>query len=257
MTAAPPKLETHNLSVAYHNKKALFQVSLAFPRGQITALLGPSGCGKSTLLFSLNRLHDLEPNAKVSGRVLLDGQDIYGRDIDTLALRRRVGLIFQKPNPFPFSIEENLSFALKEHGVPKKDLSHRIEEALTQAALWDEVKDRLKKPALQLSGGQQQRLCIARAIALQPEVLLLDEPCASLDPISTTKIEELLLALKGRYTLIVVTHNLAQAQRISERAAFFWCKDGACRLIEAGDTRTFFDAPESQEARDYLRGRVG
>jgi phosphate transport system ATP-binding protein len=257
MITAPPKLETQNLSVAYDRKQALFRVSLTFPRGGITALLGPSGCGKSTLLFSLNRLHDLEPNAKVSGKVLLDGQDVYHPDVDPLILRRRVGLIFQKPNPFPFSIEENISFALKEHRVPKRELGDRVQAALIQAALWDEVKDRLKKPALQLSGGQQQRLCIARAIALQPEVLLLDEPCASLDPISTTKIEELLLTLKGRYTLIIVTHNLAQAQRISEHAAFFWCKEDGGHLIEAGETRAFFENPMTREARDYLRGKVG
>jgi len=252
------KLQVRELTVAYGGKVALGPISLDFARGSVTALLGPSGCGKSTLLQALNRLHDLEPSATVSGRVLLDGQDIHARDVDVLDLRRRVGLIFQKPNPFPFSVEENIAFALREHGVARRDLPGRVEEALRSAALWDEVKDRLKRPAVQLSGGQQQRLCIARAIALAPEVLLLDEPCASLDPLSTTKIEELLRALRARYTLVVVTHNLAQAQRISERAAFIWPQpDGTGKLVEEGETKRFFAAPETAEARDYLRGRVG
>jgi phosphate transport system ATP-binding protein len=251
------KLETKNLSISYHQKCALSSVSLAFREGRIHALLGPSGCGKSSFLYALNRLHDLDLNAKVSGEVLLDGINVYQPRIDVLALRKRVGLIFQKPNPFPFSISENISFALKEHGAAKSELSGRVEAALVQAALWDEVKDRLQKPALELSGGQQQRLCIARAIALAPEVLLLDEPCASLDPISTAKIEELLSRLKGRYTMIVVTHNLAQARRISERAAFFWCRDGRGELVEEGETTQLFEAPIQPETKDYLQGRLG
>jgi phosphate transport system ATP-binding protein len=252
-----PKLEARAVTVSYNGRPAISELSLAFEQSLVTALLGPSGCGKSTLLWALNRLHDLTPGARVSGRVLLDGGDIYAPGVDVLALRRRVGLIFQRPNPFPFSIEENIAFALREHGVPRRELGGRVEEALRAAALWEEVKDRLKKPAAALSGGQQQRLCIARAIALSPEVLLMDEPCAALDPLATAKIEELILGLRGRYTLVVVTHNLAQARRISDRAACFWVRDGVGVLAEEAPTVALFDAPRSPEVRDYIQGRAG
>jgi phosphate transport system ATP-binding protein len=232
-------------------------VSLDIPAGQVTALLGPSGCGKSTLLCALNRLHDLDPAASVQGRVQLSGFDLYAPGVDVLALRRRVGLIAQKPSPFPFSIFENIAFALREHGTPRRELSARVEEALTAASLWDEVKDRLQKPADQLSGGQQQRLCIARAVALRPEVLLMDEPCAALDPLATGKIEELVGELSKSCTVVIVTHNLAQARRVSQRAALLWARDGVGSLVEQGPTQEVFATPCCQEARDYLSGRIG
>jgi phosphate transport system ATP-binding protein len=238
----------------YGTKQALFSIEMAIQRGLVTALIGPSGCGKSTLLRCMNRMNDLVDGLRVSGTMTLDGSDIYARGIDVIALRKRMGMVFQKPNPFPMSIYENVIFPLRVDGVRDRTiLEETVERALRGAALWDEVKDRLHESALGLSGGQQQRLCIARAVAGDPEVLLMDEPCSALDPIATSRIEELIDGLKGRYTIVIVTHNMQQAGRVSDNTAFMYLG----RLIEYGDTERIFTSPEVSRTQDYITGRFG
>ncbi len=244
----------NDLNLWYGKAQALHHVSLAVPEGSITALIGPSGCGKSTFLKTLDRMNDLVPTVRVEGQVLYRGRDIYAAGVDVNALRREVGMVFQKPNPFPMSIYDNVAYGPRTHGVRNRaKLDELVEKSLRGAAIWDEVKDRLKKNALGLSGGQQQRLCIARALAVEPTVLLMDEPTSALDPISTSKIEELATELKKRYTIIIVTHNMQQALRISDRTAFFLLGE----LVEYGDTETMFSTPAEKRTEDYITGRFG
>ena len=253
-SAAPICIETKNLDLYYGATQALKKVSVQIPKQRVTAFIGPSGCGKSTLLRCFNRMNDLVENCRIDGKVLLDDDDIYHQSVKVALLRRRVGMVFQKPNPFPKSIFENVSYGLRIMGVnDKKILTETVERALHDAALWDEVKDRLDSNALSLSGGQQQRLVIARAIALQPEVLLLDEPCSALDPIATAKVEELVVELKNRYTIVIVTHNMQQAARVSDFTAFMHMGE----LVEFADTTKLFTAPESERTNDYITGRFG
>ncbi len=248
------KMSLKNLDFYYGDFKALHSVTLDFSENRVTALIGPSGCGKSTLLRCLNRMNDLIPVSRVEGSVLLDGEDIYDPEIDVVALRRRVGMVFQKPNPFPKTIFENVAYGLRVNGINRRGiLRERVEISLKQAALWDEVRDRLEASALGLSGGQQQRLCIARALAVEPEVILMDEPASALDPIATQKIEELIHELKIRYTIIIVTHNMQQAARVSDVTAFFYIG----KLIEVGATEAIFTRPQLQETSDYITGRFG
>lgn len=247
------KMTIENVELYYGNFHALKNVSMDIPEKKITAFIGPSGCGKSTLLKSLNRMNDLVEGCKITGKVLLDDQDIY-RDMDVNLLRKRVGMVFQKPNPFPMSVYDNIAYGPRTHGIHSKSkLDDIVEKSLRDAAIWDEVKDRLKKSALGLSGGQQQRLCIARALAVQPEVLLMDEPTSALDPISTSKIEDLATELKKDYTIIMVTHNMQQAVRISDRTVFFLLGE----VIEAGDTEEMFSMPKDKRTEDYITGRFG
>ena len=247
------KITVTDLDLYYGQFQALKHINAAFPEKEITALIGPSGCGKSTLLKSLNRMNDLVEGCRITGSVQLDGEDIYG-SMDVNLLRKRVGMVFQKPNPFPMSIYDNIAYGPRTHGVRSRVLLDEIvERSLTQAAIWDEVKDRLKKSALGLSGGQQQRLCIARALAVEPEVLLMDESTSALDPISTGKIEELALELKKKYTIIIVTHNMQQAARISDNTAFFLLGE----LVEMGKTETLFSFPGDKRTEDYITGRFG
>ncbi|MGN0711194.1 MAG: phosphate ABC transporter ATP-binding protein PstB [Anaerovoracaceae bacterium] len=247
------KIKISNLDLYYGDFKALKNINLALPEKEITAFIGPSGCGKSTLLKSLNRMNDLVEGCRITGRVLLDNEDIYG-GMDVNMLRKRVGMVFQKPNPFPMSIYDNIAFGPRTHGIKSKSrLDEIVEKSLRDAAIWDEVKDRLKKSALGMSGGQQQRLCIARALAVEPEVLLMDEPTSALDPISTSKIEDLALELKKKYTIIMVTHNMQQAARISDRTAFFLLGE----VVEFNDTETLFSVPEDKRTEDYITGRFG
>ncbi|CUU04573.1 phosphate ABC transporter ATP-binding protein, PhoT family (TC 3.A.1.7.1) [Armatimonadetes bacterium GBS] len=247
-------METVELSVSYNGKPALKSVSLAFPANAVTALIGPSGCGKSTLLRCLNRMNDRIPGAEITGKVMLNGEDIYARRVNLTRLRREVGMVFQKPNPFPMSIFENVALGPRLHyGLRGRALQEVVEDALRKAALWDEVKDELHKSGLALSGGQQQRLCIARMLAVQPRILLMDEPCSALDPISTQKIEELIVELGKQYTVIVVTHNLQQAARISHYTGFLMYGE----LVEWGETRQVFENPTRPETEDYIRGRFG
>ncbi|MEW6524226.1 MAG: phosphate ABC transporter ATP-binding protein PstB [Bacillota bacterium] len=248
------KFSIDGLSVAYHDFWALSEVSLEIPAHRVTALIGPSGCGKSTFLKTLNRMNDLVDGAKVKGAVLLDGQDIYGREVDVARLRKRVGMVFQRPNPFPMSVYDNVAYGPRVHGTRgRATLDALVERSLRSAALWDEVKDRLGRPALDLSGGQQQRLVIARLLAVEPEVLLMDEPASSLDPISTAKLEELIHRLKQQYTVVIVTHNLQQAARISDYTAFFL----GGRLIELDGTAKLFTTPVDKRTEDYITGRFG
>lgn len=254
--ANPPALRAEQLSLHYGNKPAFRDVTLAAEPGTITALIGPSGCGKTSFLNCLNRLVELIPKAKLSGKVLLAEQNI--QSLDVIQVRRRIGMLFQKPNPFPLSILRNIEFPLREHGVRQRDqIDHIIETSLKDVGLWDEVKDRLKTPALALSGGQQQRLCLARALALKPEVLLMDEPCSALDPLSSEVVEQLILTLRGQYTLLVVTHNLAQAKRIADQVALFWVQEEAGQLIEAGSVEQIFDSPQHSLTRAYVTGAKG
>ena len=247
------KMTIENVELYYGNFHALKNVSMDIPEKKITAFIGPSGCGKSTLLKSLNRMNDLVEGCKITGKVLLDDQDIY-RDMDVNLLRKRVDMVFQKPNPFPMSVYDNIAYGPRTHGIHSKSkLDDIVEKSLRDAAIWDEVKDRLKKSALGLSGGQQQRLCIARALAVQPEVLLMDEPTSALDPISTSKIEDLATELKKDYTIIMVTHNMQQAVRISDRTVFFLLGE----VIEAGDTEEMFSMPKDKRTEDYITGRFG
>ena len=249
----PDKFLIEKANLYYGNFHALKDIDLALPANEITAFIGPSGCGKSTLLKSLNRMNDLVEGCKITGTFLLDGEEIYG-DMDVNLLRKRVGMVFQKPNPFPMSVYDNIAYGPRTHGVHSKiKLDEIVEKSLRQAAIWDEVKDRLKKSALGLSGGQQQRLCIARAIAVQPEVILMDEPTSALDPISTSKIEDLALELKKDYTIIMVTHNMQQALRISDRTAFFLLGE----VVEYGETEQVFSMPKEKRTEDYITGRFG
>ncbi|MDD6174566.1 MAG: phosphate ABC transporter ATP-binding protein PstB [Firmicutes bacterium] len=247
------KFEIDGLNLYYGDFHALKDISVAFPKNEISALIGPSGCGKSTLLKCLNRMNDLVDRCKITGKVLLDGEDIYG-NMDVNTLRRRVGMVFQKANPFPMSIYDNVAYGPRTHGIRSRaKLDALVERSLRQAAIWDEVKDRLKKSALGLSGGQQQRLCIARALAVEPEVLLMDESTSALDPISTSKIEDLVSDLKKEYTIIMVTHNMQQAARISDKTAFFLLGD----LVEFGPTEELFSMPKDKRTENYITGRFG
>ncbi len=253
--AAPAKIEVQHLNFYYGATRALEDISIAVQPQVVTAFIGPSGCGKSTFLRTLNRMNDIIPGTRVEGRVFLDGADIYGPGTDVVHLRRRVGMVFQKSNPFPKSIFENVAYGVRINALARdrSDLADRVEESLRQAALWDEVKDRLHESALALSGGQQQRLCIARALAVRPEILLMDEPASALDPIATQRIEELIYLLKTRYTIVIVTHNMQQAARVSDLTAFFWLG----RLVEYDHTEKLFTTPGEKLTEDYVTGRFG
>ncbi|MEO0907982.1 MAG: phosphate ABC transporter ATP-binding protein PstB [Pseudomonadota bacterium] len=244
-----------DVSVFYGDKKAIDNVSIAIPSKYVTAFIGPSGCGKSTFLRTLNRMNDTIPSARVEGRIELDSEDIYSSAMDVVRLRARVGMVFQKPNPFPKTIYENIAYGPRIHGIfeSKDDLDQIVERSLTRAGLWNEVKDRLSDPGTALSGGQQQRLCIARAIAVDPEVILMDEPCSALDPIATAKIEELIAELSDRYAIVIVTHSMQQAARVSQRTAFFHLGS----IVEYGRTSDIFTAPIEQRTKDYITGRYG
>ena len=245
-------LSVENLCLWYGSHQALKDINIEIPEKSITALIGPSGCGKSTFLKTLDRMNDLLPDVKITGSVLYKGEDIFDSSVDVSELRRQVGMVFQKPNPFPMSIYDNIAYGPRTHGVKNK-ANEIVEKSLRGAAIWDEVKDRLKKNALGLSGGQQQRLCIARALAVEPEVLLMDEPTSALDPISTSKIEELAMELKEKYTIVIVTHNMQQAVRISDHTAFFLLGE----LVEYGETEKLFSQPQDKRTEDYITGRFG
>lgn len=250
----PVKIEVKNLNFYYGEFQALHNNSLDFHINEVSALIGPSGCGKSTFLRCLNRMNDLIPISRVEGNILLDGLDIYDPSVDVVMLRSRIGMVFQKPNPFPKTIFENVAYGLRVNGIKDKGLiENRVEESLKLAAIWDELKDRMHESALGLSGGQQQRLCIARALAVEPEILLMDEPCSALDPIATQKIEELIHQLKKSFTIIIVTHNMQQAARVSDITAFFYMGE----LIETGETNTIFTRPKLKQTEDYITGRFG
>ena len=247
------KIEVSNLDLYYSDFKALKNINIKIPQNEITAFIGPSGCGKSTLLKSLNRMNDLVEGCRIDGQVLLDGEDIYGK-MDVNLLRKRVGMVFQKPNPFPMSIYDNIAYGPRTHGIRSKSkLDDIVEKSLRDAAIWEETKNRLKSNALGMSGGQQQRLCIARALAVQPEVLLMDDPISALDPISTSKIEELAIELKKDYTIVMVTHNMQQAARISDKTAFFLLGE----IVEFGETEQLFSMPKDKRTEDYITGRFG
>jgi len=254
-SAEPPKIDVRRLNFYYGEKLALEDISIAIRPRVVTAFIGPSGCGKSTFLRTLNRMNDIIPDVRVEGKVFIDGADIYGPGVDVVNLRRRVGMVFQKSNPFPKSIFENVAYGIRINAMArnKEDLAHRVEESLQQAALWDEVKDRLHESALALSGGQQQRLCIARALAVRPEILLMDEPASALDPIATQRVEELIYTLKKTYTIVIVTHNMQQAARVSDYTAFFWLG----RLVEYDHTEKIFTTPGEKLTEDYVTGRFG
>ena len=248
------KIDVSNMDLYYGDFHALKNINLSIDVKEVTAFIGPSGCGKSTLLKSINRMNDLVPGCRITGEMLLDGENIYGGKMDVNGLRKRVGMVFQKPNPFPMSIYDNIAYGPRTHGVRSKaKLDDIVEQSLRQAAIWDEVKDRLKKSALGMSGGQQQRLCIARALAVQPEVLLMDEPTSALDPISTSKIEDLAVELKKDYTIVMVTHNMQQAARISDKTAFFLLGE----VVEYGETEQIFSMPKDKRTEDYITGRFG
>lgn len=247
------KFAIHNMDLYYNTFHVLKNINLELPEHEVSAFIGPSGCGKSTLLKSLNRMNDLVEGCKITGDIRLDGEDIYG-DMDVNLLRKRVGMVFQKANPFPMSIYDNIAYGPRTHGIHSKaKLDEIVENSLRSAAIWDEVKDRLNKSALGMSGGQQQRLCIARALAVQPEVLLMDEPTSALDPISTSKVEDLVLSLKKDYTIIIVTHNMQQATRVSDRTAFFLLGE----VVEYAETEQLFSKPQDQRTEDYISGRFG
>ena len=248
------KVKVENLNLYYGENHALKDVNMDIQENAVTAFIGPSGCGKSTFLKTLNRMNDLVDGVRIDGKVLLDGEDIYDPSVDTTILRKKVGMVFQQPNPFPMSIYDNIAYGPRVHGIrDKKRLDQIVEESLRGAAIFDEVKDRLKKSAMGLSGGQQQRICIARALAVQPEVLLMDEPTSALDPISTSKIEDLMEDLKKKYTVIVVTHNMQQAIRVSDQTAFFLVGE----MVEFGDTKQIFSYPQDKRTEDYITGRFG
>ena len=253
--AGTPKIDVQSLSFYYGAKRALEDITLQIQPNLVTAFIGPSGCGKSTFLRTLNRMNDVLPGTRAEGKVLIDGQDVYAPSVDVVQLRRRVGMVFQKSNPFPKSIFENVAYGLRinKMNANRSELAGRVEESLKQAALWNEVKDRLHESALALSGGQQQRLCIARALAVQPDVLLMDEPASALDPIATQRIEELVYQLKASYSIVIVTHNMQQAARVSDHTAFFWLG----RLVEYGPTDRIFTNPHEKLTEDYVTGRFG
>ena len=255
MSNNPPKMTAANVDVFYGGKQAIRNVSIDVAQDDVTAFIGPSGCGKSTFLRTLNRMNDTIAAARVSGDIRLDGEDIYARSMDVVQLRARVGMVFQKPNPFPKSIFENVAYGPRLHGLArsKADLAQIVERSLQRAGLWNEVKDRLSDSGTALSGGQQQRLCIARAIAVDPEVILMDEPCSALDPIATARIEELIHDLRGRYAIVIVTHNMQQAARVSQKTAFFHLGE----LVEFGDTSAIFTNPREERTKDYITGRYG
>lgn len=248
-----PQIEVENLNLWYGEKQALKNISMQIPLNSVTALIGPSGCGKSTFLRCLNRMNDLVKNCRIEGKVLIEGEDIYGSEVDVVDLRKKVGMVFQKPNPFPMSIYDNVAYGPRIHGADKKDLDGIVEQALRSAAIWEETSDRLKSPAFSLSGGQQQRLCIARTLAVKPGTLLFDEPTSALDPISTSRIEDLIMNLKKDYTIVIVTHNMQQAARISDYTGFFLMG----KLIEFGQTRQIFQNPREPSTEDYITGRFG
>ena len=255
-TVSPPtKVAARSVSVFYGEKQALFDVSLDMPEKSVTALIGPSGCGKSTFLRSINRMNDTIPNCRVTGEVLIDGEDVNASTLDPVLLRAQVGMVFQKPNPFPKTIFENVAYGVRLHGLAasRTELQQIVETSLRKAGLWDEVKDRLNAPGMSLSGGQQQRLVIARAIAVSPEIILMDEPCSALDPIATAKVEELIDELKSNYCIIIVTHSMAQAARVSQQTAFFHLG----KLVETGPTETVFTNPRESRTQDYITGRFG
>lgn len=248
-----PKFTVKDLDLYYGDFQALHHINMEIPQKQIVAFIGPSGCGKSTFLKTLNRMNDLVEGCRIEGKVFLDDTDIY-KDIDVIRLRQRVGMVFQQPNPFPMSIYDNVAYGPRIHGIKKKSqLDEIVERSLRQAAIWDEVKDRLKKNAVGVSGGQQQRICIARALAVEPEVILMDEPTSALDPISTLKIEDLAVELKKKYTIVIVTHNMQQASRISDKTAFFLTGD----VVEYGDTMQIFNNPREKKTEEYITGRFG
>ncbi len=251
----PTKVAARSVSVFYGEKQALFDVSLDMPEKSVTALIGPSGCGKSTFLRSINRMNDTIPNCRVTGEILIDDQDVNARSVDPVLLRAQVGMVFQKPNPFPKSIFDNVAYGVRLHGLAgsRTELQQIVETSLHKAGLWDEVKDRLNAPGMSLSGGQQQRLVIARAIAVSPEIILMDEPCSALDPIATAKVEELIDALKANYCIVIVTHSMAQAARVSQQTAFFHLG----KLVETGPTETVFTNPRESRTQDYITGRFG
>jgi phosphate transport system ATP-binding protein len=250
---ANPQIEVKDLNLWYGEKQALKNISMQIPSNSVTALIGPSGCGKSTFIRCLNRMNDLIKSCRIEGEVSIEGKDIYGPGVDVVDLRKQIGMVFQKPNPFPMSIYDNIAYGPRIHGVNKKDIEGVVEHALRSAALWDEISDRIRSSALSLSGGQQQRLCIARTMAVKPEIILFDEPCSALDPISTSKIEELIMNLKKDYTIVIVTHNMQQAARISDHTAFFLMGE----LIEFGKTRQIFENPAEKSTEDYITGRFG
>ena len=255
LSNSEPKMRARDVNVFYGTKKAINEVSIDIPAEYVTAFIGPSGCGKSTFLRTLNRMNDTIGNARVEGSIELDGDDIYHSGMDVVQLRARVGMVFQKPNPFPKSIYENVAYGPRIHGLApgKAELDRTVEQSLRRAGLWEEVKDRLNESGTALSGGQQQRLCIARAIAVEPEVILMDEPCSALDPIATARIEELIDELRGRYAIVIVTHSMQQAARVSQRTAFFHLG----HLVEYGDTSQIFTTPREQRTQDYITGRYG
>jgi phosphate transport system ATP-binding protein len=250
---AQPHITVEKLNLWYGEKQALNNISMKIPRNSVTALIGPSGCGKSTFIRCLNRMNDLVKNCRIEGKVLIENENIYGSDVDVVELRKQVGMVFQKPNPFPMSIYDNVAYGPRIHGVNKKDIDGVVEGALRSAALFEETSDRLKSPALSLSGGQQQRLCIARTLAVKPRVILFDEPTSALDPISTARIEDLIMNLKKDYTIVIVTHNMQQAARISDYTGFFLMGE----LIEFGQTRQIFHSPREKSTEDYITGRFG
>lgn len=252
---AAPAFDVKNLSIWYGEKRAIKDISIQIPAKTVSAIIGPSGCGKSTFLRCLNRMHELVPRTRIEGQILFNGENLYRPGSDPAMARRRIGMVFQKSNPFPtMSIEENVLVGLRLNGVRDRHvLNERLEKSLRMAALWDEVKDDLKKPGMSISGGQQQRLCIARAVAVEPEVLLMDEPCSALDPIATARVEELIRELRTRYTIVIVTHNMQQASRVSDRTAFFYVGE----LIEFGETAQIFSSPRERKTEDYITGRFG
>ena len=253
MTEEKIKLSTQNLNLWFGNKHVLKNINAAFAENKVTALIGPSGCGKSTLLRSFNRMHDLTPDARIEGKLFLESLDLYDKNISVTQVRKRIGMVFQKANPFPKSIYDNINYGLKINDIPQGDRKGIVENALKESYLWEEVKDELNKPATRLSGWQQQRLCIARTVALRPEIILMDEPCSALDPISTLKIEDLIHSLKDKYTIVIVTHNMQQAQRVSDKTIFMYLGD----IIEEADTAELFNNPQKELTQNYISGHFG
>lgn len=247
------KLSAQNVKLWFGEKQVLKNINVAFAKNQVTAMIGPSGCGKSTLLRCFNRMHDLSADARIEGRFLLDNEELYGKAVSPTQVRRRIGMVFQQPNPFPKSIYDNIDYGLKINNIPRADREEIIVNALKESFLWEEVKDDLQKPATRLSGGQQQRLCIARTVALRPEVILMDEPCSALDPLSTAKVEELIVKLKKDYTIVIVTHNMQQAQRVADKTIFMYLGE----VIEEGETRNVFGKPQNELTQNYVNGHFG